>query len=258
MEFLSPRLNWNKGVRLNDAGAASSPQHPQPESGQPLPEQPKSGVPMSPRSPTSKTKVGGQGARKPSISTPNRKPPGPKTKGPTTKTTSKAKPARRPPGALELKSLGGNRYEFQAPECAIDRELDLDEVREMRLEHEEEIARDELLYLVADCRGFLEAYLQLAEIALEEEDIGLAKAHFAFAYEQGIETLPLHFKGTLPVKSGYNQHFFAAGRGLARCLVAKNVPGKAREVLDQLLRFDPAEAETRSLLEQLNEREQKK
>lgn len=128
----------------------------------------------------------------------------------------------------------------------------------MRLAAEGEIARDELLYLVADCRGFLEAYLQLAELALEEEDIGLAKGHFGFAYETGIEALPPHFRGTLPVKEGYNRHFYAAGRGLARCLVAKHEMTKAREVLEQLLRFDPAEAETRSLLEQLNEREQKK
>jgi hypothetical protein len=88
---------------------------------------------------------------------------------------------------LELKALGGNRYEFQAPECAIDRDLDLQEAQEMRLASEGEIARDELLYLVADCRGFLEAYLQLAELALEEEDIGLAKGHFGFAYERRLQ-----------------------------------------------------------------------
>jgi hypothetical protein len=238
-----------KGVRLNDAGIPQS--NPAPDSAA---DRPKSGTRQPSRTPTSRTKVGGPGARQPAKSNSNRKPSAPQGKG----ASAKTKPAKKPPGALELKALGGNRYEFQAPECAIDRDLDLQEAQEMRLASEGEIARDELLYLVADCRGFLEAYLQLAELALEEEDIGLAKGHFGFAYETGLEALPDHFRGQLPVKEGYNKHFFAAGRGLARCLVSKKESDKAREVLEQLLRFDPAEAETRSLLEQLNEREQKK
>jgi len=245
--------NATKGVRLSDVGSSPSGNSADSTSGKP-----KSGSPQSSRTQTSRTKVGGPGARQPAKSLPNRKPPSPKTKAPAAKGPAKSKPAKKPPGALELKSLGGNRYEFHAPECALDRELDLEEVREMRLASEGEIARDELLYLVADCRGFLEAYLQLAELALEDEDIGLAKGHFGFAYETGMEALPPHFKGQLPCKAGYNCHFYAAGRGLARCLIARKESDKAREVLEQLLRFDPAEADTRSLLEQLNEREPKK
>ncbi len=167
--------------------------------------------------------------------------------------SGKGKPTRRPAGALELKALGGNRYVFVAPECAVDRDLDLAEAIEMRAGGEFEIARDELLYLVADCRGFIEAYLQLAELALEDEDISLAKGHFGFAYEQGLETLPLNFRGQLPCTEGYNPHFFAAGRGLARCLIARQEPQKAREVLEQLIRFDPSEEGTKSLLKQLDE-----
>lgn len=166
---------------------------------------------------------------------------------------SKLKPKKLPPGALELKSLGGNRYAFQAPECALDRDLDLAEVLEIRANGEFEIARDELLYLVADCRGFLEAYIQLAELALEDEDIPLAKGHFAFAYENGLDILPLNFRGQLPCNEGYNSHFYAAGRGLARCLISRKEPQPAREVLEQLLKFDPTEEGARSLLEQLNE-----
>ncbi|MDB5387877.1 MAG: hypothetical protein JWM11_3523 [Planctomycetaceae bacterium] len=238
-----------KGVRLNDAGASQF--SPTSDSAS---EPPKTGARQSNRSPTSRTKVGGPGARQPAKNVANRKPANAKGKG----SSAKLKPARKPPGALELKALGNNRFEFQAPECALDRDLDLQEAQEMRLASEGEIARDELLYLVADCRGFLEAYLQLAELALEEEDIGLAKGHFGFAYETGLEALPPHFRGLLPVKEGYNRHFFAAGRGLARCLVSRKEPDKAREVLEQLLKFDPTESESRSLLEQLNEREQKK
>ena len=150
--------------------------------------------------------------------------------------------------------MGGNRFYFQAPECALDRDLDLDEAIEIRAAAEFEIARDELLYLVADCRGFMEAYLQLAELALEDEDISLAKGHFGFAYESGLEALPLNFRGLLPCEEGYNPHFFAAGCGLARCLIARHEADKAKEVLVQLLKFDPTEQGARSLLEQLNQR----
>lgn len=167
--------------------------------------------------------------------------------------SAQQKPKKLPPGALELKSLGGNRYAFQAPECALDRDMDMAEVLEIRAAGEFEIARDELLYLVADCRGFLEAYIQLAELALEDEDIVLAKGHFAFAYENGLDRLPLNFRGQLPCNEGYNSHFYAAGRGLARCLVARKELKAAQEVLEQLLKFDPTEEQTHSLLTQLIE-----
>lgn len=121
-----------------------------------------------------------------------------------------------------------------------------------------EIARDELLYLVADCRGFLEAYCILAELALEDGDIPLAKGHYGFAYENGLEALPKGFKGKLPYDEGYNSHFFKAGRGLARCLIAKGELKKGREVLEQLLKFDPSEPESADLLKQLHERESNK
>ena len=130
------------------------------------------------------------------------------------------------------------------------------EVLEIRAGGEFEIARDELLYLVADCRGFLEAYIQLAELALEDEDISLAKGHFAFAYENGLDRLPLNFRGQLPCQEGYNPHFYAAGRGLARCLIARKEIQAAREVLQQLLKFDPTEEGTLSLITQLNEHQQ--
>lgn len=147
---------------------------------------------------------------------------------------------------------------FEAPPCALDRDLDLVEVQEMIAGAELEIARDELLYLVADCRGFLEAYCLLAELALEDGDIPLAKGHYGFAYENGLDVLPQGFKGKLPADEGYNSHFFKAGRGLARCLIAKGELVKGREVLKQLLKFDSSEPETIDLMKQLDEREAEK
>src|SRR5579885_674751 len=59
---------------------------------------------------------------------------------------------------LKLRRLDGNRYSFTPPVCAFDRKEDIEEVQQMIAAGELEIARDELLYLVSDCRAFLEAH----------------------------------------------------------------------------------------------------
>ena len=163
------------------------------------------------------------------------------------------KSARRPgaPGALTIKPLGNNRFAFTPPRCALERDLDLVGVEEMRNEAEPEMARDELLFLVEDCRGFLEAYNLLAELALEENDFNLARGHFGFGYESGLAALPEGFRGQLPAAEGYNPHFFLAGRGLARCLIKKGDVRKGREVLEQLAKFDPEEPNVKALLAEL-------
>lgn len=146
-------------------------------------------------------------------------------------------------------------FEFQSPECACDRTEDIDEVRNMIAGGEAEIARDELLYLVSDCRGFLEAHNVLAELALEEGDIGVARGHFGFGYECCLNVLPPGFRGRLHSQRGSNIHFFAAGRGLARCLIAQKKIAEGREVLEFLARLDPADVITKTLLAELKERE---
>lgn len=155
---------------------------------------------------------------------------------------------------LKLRRLDGNRYSFTPPVCAFDRKEDLEEVQQMIAAGELEIARDELLYLVADCRAFLEAHNLLGELALEEEDISLARGHFGFAYEIGLDSLPAGFRGILPAKRDYNRAFFLAGRGLARCLIARGQSKEGRDVLVQLSRFDPQEEHVKSLLKELDER----
>jgi hypothetical protein len=159
------------------------------------------------------------------------------------------------PARLQLKRLDGNRFAFQPPICAVDRKEDLDEVHQMIAAGELEIARDELLYLVSDCRGFLEAHNLLGELALEENDLALARGHFGFAYEIGLDSLPRGFRGLLPANIDYNQPFFLAGRGLARCLIARGKQAEGREVLRQLSRFDPRDEKVRSLLEELEQQE---
>ena len=159
-----------------------------------------------------------------------------------------------PPEAngLRLQRLDGNRYAFVAPRCALLRDLDLDEVAAMRGEQEPGMARDELLFLVEDCRGFLEAYNILAELALEEGDIPLARGYYGFAYESGLAAIPPAFKGRIPAGAGYNRHFYLAGRGLARCLIAAKEVKEGRGILQQLLRWDPDEPDVGALLAELD------
>jgi hypothetical protein len=159
------------------------------------------------------------------------------------------------PARLQLKRLDGNRFAFQPPVCALDRKEDLQEVHQMIAAGELEIARDELLYLVGDCRAFLEAHNLLGELALEENDLSLARGHFGFAYEIGLDSLPKGFRGILPANIDYNRPFFLAGRGLARCLIARGQKSEGREVLVQLSRFDPREETVRSLLKEFDEQD---
>lgn len=159
---------------------------------------------------------------------------------------------------LRLKRLDGNRHVFLPPICAVDRKEDIEEVHVMIAAGELEIARDELLYLVSDCGAFLEAHNLLGELALEEEDISLARGHFGFAYEIGLDSLPKGFRGILPAKKEYNPAFFLAGRGLARCLIARGKRAEGRDVLKQLARFDPREETIAALLRELDEADGKK
>ncbi|MGQ0637216.1 MAG: hypothetical protein ACT4QC_21620 [Planctomycetaceae bacterium] len=152
---------------------------------------------------------------------------------------------------LRLKPLGAGAFAFLPPLCARDRTEDLDEVRSMIEAGELEIARDELLYLVSDCRGFLEAHNLLGELALEEGDLALARGHFGFAFEVGLDSLPPAFQGRLPANREYNAEFFRSGRGLARCLIARGQKKEGRDLLKQLQKFDPRERHVQSLLEEL-------
>ncbi len=67
-------------------------------------------------------------------------------------------------------------------------------------------------------------------------------------------SLPPGFKGRLPANKEYNGPFFLAGRGVARCLIARGQHDKGREVLEQLAKLDPDEKHIRELLVQLKER----
>lgn len=157
------------------------------------------------------------------------------------------------PGALSLKRLSQSTWAFVPPDCALERQMDLEDAQEMRARHEDEIARDELLYIVADCHGFMTAHNELGELALAQEDVKLARGHYGYSYENALKSLPPGFSGRLPHAEGYNGPFFEAGRGLARCLVALGRVEEGEKVLKKLAQFDPEEPDTQSLLSQLAE-----
>lgn len=156
-------------------------------------------------------------------------------------------------GSLGLRRLGQNEWAFVPPDCAIERQMDLEEAQHMQEMGEEEIARDELLYLVADCHGFLTAHNQLGELALAASNVRLARGHFGYAYENALRALPPRFRGRLSAQHEGNAPFFAAGHNLARCLVALGKLDAAQAVLDKLAELDRHDADTRDLLQQLRE-----
>ena len=52
---------------------------------------------------------------------------------------------------------------------------------------ETEVARDELQWLLGGCTDLIDAHKTLGEIALVEHDLPLARGHFGYAYQIGVE-----------------------------------------------------------------------
>jgi hypothetical protein len=135
-----------------------------------------------------------------------------------------------------------DEYELAPPRCVIRRAADMEEVRAMLDAGEIDIAVDELRWLLEGCRPLLEAHKLLGEIALADGDLPLARAHFGYAYELGLKAIPdAGLPGTLPYGRKANQAFFEAGKGLAFCLGKQGERGMAAEVVQRLLRLDPAD-----------------
>lgn len=107
---------------------------------------------------------------------------------------------------------------------------------------ETEIARDELVWLLADCPDFLDAHVQLGLIALEENDPKLARGHFGRAYELAIKALEAA-GGPQPVPYALdgNKAFFQAAKGLVHCLVEMGRKQSAADVCRRIAPLDPAD-----------------
>jgi hypothetical protein len=129
------------------------------------------------------------------------------------------------------------------PRCARDRAEDLEEVREMIAAGELEIAVDELRWVLSGCSEFMEAHELLGQLAIEKDnDLPLARGHYGFAYQLGLQTLRRAGMPTpLPYKHPANRSFHSAARGLAWCLEKMGHGALANEVAATLVELDPTD-----------------
>jgi hypothetical protein len=160
----------------------------------------------------------------------------------------KARREQRPPqatksGGLSVRKLPGEQgWEIVHPRCARERQDDLEEVEKMIAAGEHEIAVEELRWLLDGCHDCLAAHRLLGELALAEHDLPLARGHFGYAYRLVTQAMQqAKAKGPLPYSAAANQGFFEAAKGLVWCLKELGKVAMARDVVAQLLAFDPAD-----------------
>jgi hypothetical protein len=117
-----------------------------------------------------------------------------------------------------------------------------------------DVAVDELHWLLEDCSEFIAAHVLLGELALAtSNDLALARGHFGAGYQLALSALRrAQMPAPLPHSHPANRAFHEAGRGLARCLAKLGKPLMAREVVDSLLKLDPADPlKLRAMLDDL-------
>lgn len=143
--------------------------------------------------------------------------------------------------SLKLRRLPQTvHWELVHPRCVRDRADDMEEVRAMVAADEIEIATEELRYLLDGCSDFVEAHCLLGELALADEDLKLARAHFGYAYDVAARALPRGpLRGTLPYELVPNRYFFDAAKGLVACLHRIGRDDQAIEVARKMLTLDP-------------------
>jgi hypothetical protein len=146
---------------------------------------------------------------------------------------------QRSAAKLSLAQSAGSDWVLVHPRCARQRREDLEEVEQMIAGGEQEIARDELRWLLDECHDFLAAHKILGDLALAEGDYRLARGHYGYAYQLGIQAIDANGGAKrLSYAEPANQAFFQAGRGLLLCLTKLNKRGPARDVTNRLLQFD--------------------
>jgi hypothetical protein len=132
-------------------------------------------------------------------------------------------------------------WEFEHPRCVRERSEDLEEVQVMLDAGEAEVAIDELRWLLDGCPDFIEVHSRLGVLALEADDLKLARAHFGHAVELGWSALKSDWAGPLPYRLPANQHYHQAAKGLAHSLRELGQPLVAQGVVEHLLTCDPSD-----------------
>lgn len=157
------------------------------------------------------------------------------------KRSSRQKPYRKTLGIRRAQN--GHDWIFSHPAAVREVAEDLDEVRQIIEAGEIEIAIDELRWLLGTSSEILEAHFLLGKLAVEHDhDTALARGHFGVGYQLGLRALKrAKWPTPVPALHPANQIFFDCGRGLAWCLVELDRREMAREVVEQLLKLDPAD-----------------
>ena len=109
-----------------------------------------------------------------------------------------------------------------------------------------EIARAELRWLLEGCTDNIAVQELLGEIALEENDIPLARGHFGYAFQIGKKAIEGRLPDggqtfNVPFKDPASQAFFSAGKGLVHCLLQLDKHDPAQEVVEFLLQCDSSD-----------------
>lgn len=118
---------------------------------------------------------------------------------------------------------------------------------------ENDIALDELRWLLSGCSEFLAAHVLLGELARAMNDIPLARGHYGAGYQLGLQALR---RAGMPKPVLYaqpaNKPFFEAGQGLAWSLETLGKPQMAEEVVATLIELDPSDPlQLRSMLDEM-------
>lgn len=133
-------------------------------------------------------------------------------------------------------------WELVHPRCALERTEDLLEVEQMIAAGENDVATDELRWLLQGCSDCVRAHRLLGELALTNHDVTLARAHFGYAFDVGYSALAEQgMPGPLPYRLPTNQAFLESAKGLAWCLHELKKFELALAVLDVALRCDPSD-----------------
>jgi Tfp pilus assembly protein PilF len=161
---------------------------------------------------------------------------------------------KRPKGAGKQVSVvraDDGAWELREPRCARVRREDLEEVQQMIDAGETEIAKDELRWLLSECRDFIAAHKLLGDLAVDAGDWKLARGHYGYAHQLGVQAIDRAgaVKPVLYAKPA-NKAFFEASRGLVQSLMQLGKRGTARDVVQRVLELDARDPLTlRGMLE---------
>jgi tetratricopeptide (TPR) repeat protein len=172
-----------------------------------------------------------------------RKKPGRKRFNRPPKNVQHAAPEKRRRTEIKVRPHGTQgQWQLVHPRCAEERQEDLEEVQQMLDAGELDIAIDELRWLLEGCSDLVRAHQLLGEIALTEGDLPLARGHFGYAFDICRSALPPNgLPGPLPYQLPENQALHESAKGLALCLEQLGNRDLARNVLREMLRWDPSD-----------------